>query len=253
MVEDYLKIIWSAQEWPDGSVSTNEIAESLGVTPSSVSANLKKLARDHLIDYEPYGSISLTPAGQEIAILVVRRHRVLETYLVERLGLGWHEVHAEAHTLEHAVSDFVLDRMDQVLGHPVCDPHGDPIPRADGTIPWNAERNSAARLSEIDPGAHGRVIRISDHKPEILQYLEEREIAVGTHIHVDESNPTVGCVSVSRSNATGEHPDRVEIATRAADAVWVSVAPTPTALMTPDQAPATSAGSRPAGPRGSHR
>lgn len=84
MAEDYLKIIWKAQEWPDGSVSTNEIAESLDVTPSSVSANLKKLARDGLIDYEPYGSISLTPAGREIAVLVVRRHRVLETYLVER-------------------------------------------------------------------------------------------------------------------------------------------------------------------------
>ena len=227
MVEDYLKIIWSAQEWPDGSVSTNEIAETLAVTPSSVSANLKKLARDGLIDYEPYGSISLTPAGNEIAIMVVRRHRVLETYLVERLGLGWDEVHAEAHSLEHAVSDFVLDRMDQVLGHPACDPHGDRIPRADGSFARSAERNAAARLSEIDPGAHGRIIRISDHKPEILQYLEKREIAVGTRVHLEERNPEVGSVTISRSNATGEHPDRVEITTGAADAVWVAVDPPP--------------------------
>jgi len=227
MVEDYLKIIWKAQEWPDDSVSTNEIAETLAVTPSSVSANLKKLARDGLIDYEPYGSISLTPAGQEIAVMVVRRHRVLETYLVERLGLGWDEVHAEADSLEHAVSDFVLDRMDQVLGHPACDPHGDRIPRADGSIERSVERNSAARLSEIDPGAHGRVIRISDHEPEILQYLEERQISVGTHLHLDERNPAVGSVSISRSSAPSEHADRVEIAIGAADAVWVSVDPHP--------------------------
>lgn len=171
MVEDYLKIIWSAHEWPDGSVSTNEIAETLRVTPSSVSANLKKLARDGLINYEPYGSIGLTAAGQEIAVMVVRRHRVLETYLVERLGLGWDEVHEKAHSLEHAVSDFVLDRMDEVLGHPASDPHGDRIPRADGSIALSAERSSAARLSQVGPGAQGRVIRISDHEPEILQYF----------------------------------------------------------------------------------
>jgi len=227
MVEDYLKIIWKAQEWPDGSVSTNEIAETLAVTASSVSANLKKLARDGLIDYEPYGSIGLTPAGQEIAVMVVRRHRVLETYLVERLGLGWDEVHAEAHSLEHAVSDLVIDRMDEVLGHPACDPHGDPIPRADGSIERSAERNSATRLSEIGPGAHGRVIRISDHAPEILQYLEDRQISVGTYLRLDERNPAVGSVSISRSTAPGEDEDRVEVAIGAADAVWVSVDPHP--------------------------
>jgi DtxR family Mn-dependent transcriptional regulator len=227
MAEDYLKIIWKAQEWPDGSVSTNEIAQSLDVTPSSVSANLKKLARDGLIDYEPYGSISLTPAGREIAVLVVRRHRVLETYLVERLGLGWDEVHAEAHSLEHAVSDFVLDRMDQVLGHPACDPHGDRIPRADGSIARSAERSSAVRLSEMDPGAHGRVIRISDHAPEILQYLKKREMSVGTSVHVDERSPAVGSVSITRMSAARDQTDRVEIAVGAADAVWVSVDPHP--------------------------
>jgi DtxR family Mn-dependent transcriptional regulator len=227
MVEDYLKIIWSAQEWPDGSVTTNHIAETLAVTPSSVSANLKKLARDGLIDYEPYGSISLTPSGREIAVLVVRRHRVLETFLVERLGLGWDEVHAEAHTLEHAVSDFVLDRMDEVLGHPAFDPHGDRIPRADGSIARSAERSSAVRLSEMDPGAHGRVIRISDHEPEILQYLEKREISVGTPILLDERSPAVGSVSITRPTTAGDQTDRVEIAIGAADAVRVRLDPNP--------------------------
>ena len=240
MVEDYLKIIWSAQEWPDGSVTTSEIADTLAVTPSSVSANLKKLARDGLIDYEPYGSIGLTPAGQEIAIKVVRRHRVLETFLVEQLGLGWDEVHAEAHSLEHAVSDLVLDRMDEILGHPAFDPHGDRIPRADGSMALSTERNSAARLSQIDPGVGGRVIRISDHEPEILQYLEERQISVGTRFHVEGRSQAVGRVSISRTGASSEIGEPLEIAIGAADAVWVSIDPHP--VDPADQAAATSAG-----------
>ena len=226
MVEDYLKIIWKAQEWPGGSVSTNEIAATLAVTPSSVSANLKKLSRDGLIDYEPYGRIRLTSAGHDIAVMVVRRHRVLETYLVERLGLGWDEVHAEADALEHAVSDLVLDRMDQVLGRPARDPHGDPIPRADGTIESSIDSHPAARLSEVDPGAHGQVIRISDHEPAILQYLEARHIAIGTRVRIEATNPAAGSVTVARSSGPGGHEHRIEIATGAAAAVWVSVDPT---------------------------
>lgn len=225
VVEDYLKIIWKAQEWPEGTVSTNEIAATLGVTPSSVSANLKKLARDGLIDYEPYGRIGLTPAGHDIAVLVVRRHRVLETYLVESLGLGWDEVHAEADALEHAVSDLVLDRMDQVLGHPAHDPHGDPIPRADGSIERSTDRHPAARLSEVASGAHGQVVRISDQQPAILQYLEARHIDIGTQVRIEATNPAAGSVTVARSSGVGGHEHRVEIAIGAAAAVWVSVDP----------------------------
>jgi DtxR family Mn-dependent transcriptional regulator len=219
MVEDYLKIIWKAEEWPEGSVSTNEIAAILAVTPSSVSANLKKLARDGFIDYEPYGTIALTPAGRGVAVRVVRRHRVLETYLVERLGLGWDEVHPEADALEHAVSDLVLDRMDEVLGYPDRDPHGDPIPRADGSV----ERQSAARLSELETGDEGPVLRISDHEPEILRYLDERHITIGTLIHLNATNPAAGSVLVARSDASGEPADLVEIASGAADAIWVAI------------------------------
>ncbi|HEY3548238.1 MAG TPA: metal-dependent transcriptional regulator [Propionicimonas sp.] len=222
MVEDYLKIIWKAEEWPGGSVSTNEIAAILGVTPSSVSGNLKKLARDGFIDYEPYGSITLTGEGRGIAVRMVRRHRVLESYLVECLGFRWDEVHTEADSLEHAVSDRVLDRMDEVLGYPDRDPHGDPIPRADGTV----EQNRAARLSEIDPGGEGRVVRISDHAPEILRYLQERQITLGTAVRLHARNPAAGSVSVTRRNLPGD--DVIEIATGAADAVWVSIEPTST-------------------------
>ena len=221
MVEDYLKIIWKAQEWPGRSVSTNEIAAVLGVTPSSVSANLKKLARDGFIDYQPYGSIELTPSGREIAVGVVRRHRLLETYLVERLGLGWDEVHPEADALEHAVSDLVLARMDEVLGYPDRDPHGDPIPRADGSV----VPNLASRLSELLPGDEGRVVRISDQEPAILRYLEARRITVGTRIRVVATDPEAGSVSVVRGDTGAKPTDGVEIALGAADVMFISVAP----------------------------
>ncbi len=221
-------------------MSTNEIASTLAVTPSSVSANLKKLARDGFIDYEPYGRIGLTPAGRKIAAMVVRRHRVLETYLVQHLGLGWDEVHAEADALEHAVSDLVLDRMDEVLGRPGHDPHGDPIPRTDGSLERGVGSDPAARLSEIDSGARGQVIRISDYEPAILRYLEERQIAIGTRVHLAEKNLAAGSVSVTLLGPEGDDADVVEIATGAACAVWVRLDPTARS-----QAWATSAGHPP--------
>ncbi len=223
MVEDYVKIIWKAQEWPGESVSTTELAGALGVTPSSVSANLKRLARDGFIDYEPYGRIGLTDAGRDIAVLMVRRHRLLETYLYERLGLSWDEVHAEADTLEHAVSDRVLERMDDVLGHPTRDPHGDLIPGADGSV----TRTEAVLLARVEPGAGGEVVRISDREPAILRYLEARQITVGTHLRVDAKNLAAGSLSVSRSGGDLEAPESVEIAGGAADAVWVSAGTLP--------------------------
>ena len=111
MVEDYVTLIWKAYEWPGGRPATTEMAEQLGVTASTVSANLKKLARDGYIDYEPYGQIVLTDVGRQIAVEIVRRHRIVESYLVEALGLTWDQVHDEADRLEHAVSDLVLERM----------------------------------------------------------------------------------------------------------------------------------------------
>jgi len=221
MVEDYLAIIWKASEWPGGSVSTNEIAATQEVTPSSVSANLKKLARDGLIEYQPYGRIGLTPAGTEVAVAVVRRHRVLETYLVERLGFGWDQVHEEADALEHAVSDLVVDRMHEVLGRPDFDPHGHPIPRADGSVQQSPGRDSGGRLSDMEPTSAGQVARISDHEPAILRYLEERHIAIGSHIRLKERNPSAGSVTVMRLSPEGEPAGLVEIAIGAASAVWV--------------------------------
>lgn len=180
MVEDYLTLIWKAHEWPGGQPSTTDLAAQLGVTPSTVSANLKKLARDGYIDYEPYGSIDLTDEGRGIAVEIVRRHRILETYLVRLLGLSWDQVHDEADRLEHAVSDVVLDRMDDVLGHPTSDPHGDPIPGTDGTV--TIRRGQA--LAETAPGTPAEVLRVSDRSPDVLRYLHEHGVTVGTRLEM---------------------------------------------------------------------
>ncbi|EWT04864.1 transcriptional regulator [Intrasporangium chromatireducens Q5-1] len=193
MVEDYLTLIWKAHEWPGGEPSTTDLAAQLGVTASTVSANLKKLARDGHIDYEPYGPISLTDAGRAIAVEIVRRHRIIETYLVEALGLGWDQVHDEADRLEHAISDLVLDRMDTVLGHPTTDPHGDPIPAADGTVPADDSRP----LTEITAGTKADIARVSDRSPDVLRYLQDHGITVGTRVRVNDFNPQASMIEMT--------------------------------------------------------
>ncbi len=211
MVEDYVTLIWKARELPGDQPATTDLAAQLGVTPSTVSANLKRLARDGYISYEPYGSIDLTDAGRTIALDIVRRHRIVETYLVERLGLSWDQVHEEAHQLEHAVSDLVIDRMDAALGHPTHDPHGDPIPDAEGRVP--TDRSQA--LSDVATGAQVRVLRVSDRSPDILRYLSEHGIWVGTRLTVTGVNPAAAAVQISVGGVA------VELGLPAADAVRV--------------------------------
>lgn len=211
MVEDYVTLIWKAYEWPGGRPATTDLAERLGVTASTVSANLKKLARDGYIDYEPYGAIALTPAGQEIAVEIVRRHRIVETYLVRALGLSWDQVHDEADRLEHSVSDLVLARMDAALGGPTKDPHGDPIPDVHGHI----EVASTVSLAEAAPGLEVTVVRVSDRSPELLRYLEDRGIVLGTRLRVTAVNPAASAIGVSIDG------EAVELALDAAEAIRV--------------------------------
>lgn len=213
MVEDYLTLIWKAYEWSDEGPTTTDLAASLGVTPSTVSANLKRLARDGLIAYEPYGPISLTDAGAVIAASTTRRHRIIETYLVRRLGFTWDQVHTEADLMEHAVSDRVLEAMAAALGHPTVDPHGDPIPDADGGI----HRPSTVLLLDVAPGTTVTVVRVSDKQPEILRYLTDKEVGVGTRLRVTEQTPSAGLVRVSSAAGT------IELSTPAASAIRVSV------------------------------
>ncbi|WP_207948148.1 metal-dependent transcriptional regulator [Metallococcus carri] len=213
MVEDYLTLIWKAYEWPGGQPSTTDMAARLGVTPSTVSANLKKLARDGFVHYEPYGVVELTGVGGQVAVEIVRRHRIIETYLMRQLGLGWDQVHDEADRLEHAVSDLVLERMDAALGHPSTDPHGDPIPTADGRVLVD----DTTILSDALPGSEATVARVSDRSPDILRYLEERGIVVGAHIRVNRVSKAAAAIGVAVGDAS------FDMSLTAAQAVRVQV------------------------------
>lgn len=193
MVEDYVTRIWKSYEWPGGRASTTELAESLGVTASTVSANLKKLARDGYIHYEPYGAITLTEPGHRLAVRLVRRHRIIETYLVQQLGLTWDQVDDEADRLEHAISDLVLDRMDAALGHPTHDPHGDPIPSEHGELPDDPSRP----LPTLEPGVAAVISRVSDRSPDVLRYLSQRGLTTGTPLHLVEVNTAASALAVS--------------------------------------------------------
>lgn len=214
VVEDYLTLIWKSYEWPGGKPTTSELAIQLGVTASTVSANLKKLAQDEFITYEPYGRILLSEKGRAIAIDVVRRHRILETYLHRQLGLGWDQVHEEADQLEHVASDLLLERMYLVIGSPSHDPHGDPIPDVDGRTPKESHQSLADTVSGIVVD----VVRVSDRSAQVLKYLGEHHIAIGTKLKVHSINRAAGSMELSGDFGT------IELSLRAAN--FVRVTPT---------------------------
>lgn len=220
MTEDYLKIIWKSREWADeGSITTNAIAATLGVSASSVSGNLSKLARQGYLDYEPYGPIRLSAEGEKVAVQMVRRHRIIETYLVEHFGFGWDEVHEEAEVLEHAISDRLLELLDDELGNPLQDPHGDPIPRKDGAVVTPDGR----RLHDLAAGELAVVLRISDHNPELLRYIAELGIGIGSALRVEAIRDFAGTMTVVRFPAKGEPDHALELTTLAANSIWVSL------------------------------
>ncbi len=162
VAQDYLKVIWSATEWGDPPITTKGLAARLGTTQANVSDTVKRLAAQGLVTYESYRPVRLTERGERLAVAMVRRHRLIEAFLVGVLNYGWDEVHDEAEALEHAASDTLIDRIDALLGHPVADPHGDPIPAADGTL----RRPRAVRLGTIR--GRCRVVRVSDADPGVL-------------------------------------------------------------------------------------
>jgi DtxR family Mn-dependent transcriptional regulator len=166
--QDYLKAIWSAQEWGGDPMTATELANRFGTTKANVSEVLKRLDELGLITRVPYKPPVLTEQGEAIALSMVRRHRLIETFLVKSLGYGWDEVHDEAEILEHAASDRLIDRIDAFLGHPTSDPHGDPIPGADGAV----DSHIPTLLAEAAAG-HYEVLRVSDADPRILGKLAE--------------------------------------------------------------------------------
>ncbi len=208
--QDYLKVVWSAQEWSDAPVTTSVLARQMGLSPSTVSEAVKKLTAAGLLEHARYGTIELTPQGRTAAVAMVRRHRILETFLCQELGYGWDEVHDEAEILEHAVSDRLVDALDARLGHPERDPHGDPIPGPDGAVPAAA----GTSLHLLDGGARVRVVRISDDDPQVLRYFDELGVALDTELEVVERRSFAGTLSVRVEGQDG--PREIGLAAAAA-------------------------------------
>ena len=178
--DDYLKAIYHHTEWQDSAITPSQLAGVLGLAPSSVTEMVKKLASQGLVTHRPYGPVSLTAAGQRRAAAVIRRHRLIETWLVREFDYAWDEVHDEAEVLEHSLSDRLLEGIDARLGRPRFDPHGDAIPDADGSV----HREPFVLLAEAPTGHAGRGLRVSDRDPELLRALVDRGIDVGHEIEV---------------------------------------------------------------------
>ena len=197
-VQDYAKAIWSLSQRGGGPVSTSAIAERLDVSPASASAMVKRLEALGLATREPYHGVKLTRAGSRVALAVLRHHRLLELYLAEALGMSWDRVHEEAEVLEHAISPELSELIAAKLGDPTHDPHGDPIPTREGTI----EERPTESLADLDPGARGLFVRVSDSDPEMLRYLAERGIAPGDRFEVLERQPFEGPLTIRFGDAT---------------------------------------------------
>jgi DtxR family Mn-dependent transcriptional regulator len=211
--QDYLKMIWSATEWSETPITVGAMADRLGVKPSTVSDGIRRLSKQGLVTHAPYGSIELTVSGREHAVEMVRRHRLLETFLVQVLGYGWDEVHDEAEILEHAVSDTMIKRIDELLEHPTRDPHGDPIPSPEGRT--NAPEG--IRLAAVDPDREVAITRISDADPDMLRYFAELGLAPDTRLTVLAHRPYAGVTTI-------RVPDResdIDLGPVAAEAIWV--------------------------------
>ena len=187
-VEDYAKAIYALEQRGGEAVSTNALADRLGVTPASASGMVKRLCELGMVEHRPYHGVTLTDSGRRVALEVMRHHRLLELYLVESLGVPWDRVHDEAEVLEHVLSDELEELIAAKLGHPTHDPHGDPIPTRDLTI----EEGPSLSLQALEPGASGRFARISDSDPEMLRFLAERGIRPGDSFEVIDKHPFDG-------------------------------------------------------------
>jgi DtxR family Mn-dependent transcriptional regulator len=167
-IEDYMKVLYELQESGEPA-SNSTMAEWLGIAPASVTEMIKRMESLGLVDYEPYRGARLTPQGEKLALKLVRRHRLIELFLMEVLGIAWDRVHIEAHRLEHAVSEHVADRMAALLAEPKSDPHGRPIPSRSGRV----DRRKFKKLSELHAGQTALVASVDDEDPKLLAYLGE--------------------------------------------------------------------------------
>lgn len=205
-VDDYLKTIYHHTEWQTDRITPSQLAGELGLAPSSVTEMVQKLATQGLVTHRPYGPIALSEAGERRAAAIIRRHRLIETWLVQEFGYAWDEVHDEAEVLEHSISDRLLERIDARLGYPRFDPHGDAIPDADGAV----DREPFVLLAQAAPGHAGRVLRVSDRDPGLLRAIEAAGVAVGADVTAMDA----AALRIAGSD--------VALPEGAADAIWLS-------------------------------
>ncbi len=212
--ENYLKAIYHLMPEDDGNVSTNAIADSMNTRAASVTDMLKKLSAKKLIDYRKYYGVSMTETGQRAALEIIRKHRLWETFLVEKLNFAWDQVHDVAEQLEHIQSPLLIQRIDALLGYPTHDPHGDPIPSEQGEI----SEQSQILLSELSPGAAATIVAVNDSSPDFLRYLDRIGIAIGSQVKILEKLPFDGSVEL----AVNEEKNGKFISKEASDNLWVT-------------------------------
>lgn len=200
-MQDYLKAVYRLGA--SGPVATQQLADELGVAASSATNMAKRLHEQGLLSHTPYHGVELTDEGRQVALDVIRRHRLLETFLAEKVGLGWDEVHDEAERLEHHLSDRLEARLDSMLGFPETDPHGDPIPRDGSSL------HPDPTILELPAGSAGIVSRVSDRDPEHLRYLGALGIVPGAQVEVLEHLPFEGPVRIRVTNGGGDPAEHV--------------------------------------------
>ncbi len=211
-MENYVKAIYKISHGePNHRVTTGQLAAEVNVSPGTVTSMLKTLDEHGLATYTPYEGVRLTETGRTLALDVVRRHRLIELLLAEVLGVGWDEVHDDAERIEHVVSERLIERIDDYLGHPRFDPHGDPIPRADGTLP----EQPTVSLAECGPGTMVRIAQVTDQSGEFLRYLSACALAVGAEGEVLVNDAGSGEASVEvdgrRTTLAREAAERVRV------------------------------------------
>ena len=200
-VENYVKVIYQLCLTHSGQpAATGQIAATLGVSPGTVTSMLKTLAEGNLVSYTPYEGVQLTGAGRALALRVLRRHRLIELFLSRTLEMTWDEVHEEAEHMEHSVSDRLIDRIDAYLDHPDTDPHGDPIPKADGTV----HRTPGQSLADAKAGEGFRVCRVLDQSPDFLRYLSQSGLVIGAEGELLANESAAGIVTLRLRGQAGE-------------------------------------------------
>lgn len=196
--EDYIKAIYHLSKGVEAAISTNAIAEQMDTKPSSVTDMIKKLSDKNLVFYKKYKGVSLTETGRSSALSIIRKHRLWEVFLVDKLDFAWDEVHSVAEQLEHIKSEQLIDKLDGYLGYPKVDPHGDPIPSKDGKF----KKSIKKLISELPVGVQGICVGVNDSSAAFLKFLDKNKIALGDMLQIEDKEEFDGSVQLKTSEGT---------------------------------------------------